>query len=623
MDLIDKVLLTKEEDWRKDYWCRPVHFEEFVTSKEQLGLVPLSPRQYDAIFKLIGRDPLKVFSMERIKHIGVFLWGKGSGKDYATSILIAYLFYLLLCMKSAHDFFDFPVEEGIDIINISPTAKQARKVFFSKFTARIVNWKWLMENFRVVRRGRLLKKCTGTRMEIRITDASVETANNIRCNSEHSEAGNYEGYNVLAAVLDETSAFDSEMETITDGSGDVVDIGKAEFIYNTLRTSAISRKLPWLMVIISFPRMQGDWTIRKFEEAVEDIKNNPDTSIFVAERGCTWEYNPRYVGEKTFRFEKWDVPLTFLSDFKSNPTDSKMRYCTEPPLTINAFFYAPKRIYDAIDEKIKPLIETVQEVVTLTDSNGKPVDYITHRVLSSMVGVDRTKAFALHGDLSISKDSTIIGVGHGEPCEAYSISYYEHDGKQVVKNLNVRIVIDQLIMWQPSKGNIVSAMNVDEIVEHLVKMTGCKYLSFDMYQSQYFLEKAARQGIDSEKHNINDKDYVLFRNLLHAGAISIPAHVVQGDVYSKLIFEMEKLTYDGKRVDHLPQYSKDVCDVVCGIVRAIATGLAKATDSFSFTFAGPEIFGDATPEELAIGQVRLPDEVIPGSESLLNNHWGL
>jgi hypothetical protein len=452
-------------------------------------------------------------------------------------------------------------------------------------------------------------------MEIRITDASVETANNIRCNSEHSEAGNYEGYNVLAAVLDETSAFDSEMETITDGSGDVVDMGKAEFIYNTLRTSAISRKLPWLMVIISFPRMQGDWTIRKYDEAIEDIKNNPEESIFVAERGCTWEYNPRFVGEKTFKFEKWEVPLTFQSDFLSNPADSKMRYCTEPPLTVNAFFYVPQRIYDAVDDNITNLIEVEEIIETLTDSNGKPVRYITQKVLSSSL-IDKTKAFTAHIDLSIRKDSTALGVGHGEPCEAYSVTYIEHDGKQVVKNLNVRVVIDQLILWVPSKGCVVSVMNVDEIVEHLTNLTGMKYISYDMYQSQFSLEKAARSGIDSEKHNINDKDYILFRNLLHAGAISFPRH-------PKLIFEMEKLTFDGKRVDHLPQYSKDVCDVVCGIVRAVATGLAKATDVFTYTFAGPEIFGDATPEQLAIGQVRLPEEVIPGSEGLLNNHFGL
>jgi hypothetical protein len=230
--------------------------------------------------------------------------------------------------------------------------------------------------------------------------------------------------------------------------------------------------------------------------------------------------------------------------------------------------------------------------------------------------VDRTKAYALHGDLSISKDSTIIGIGHGEPCESYSVTYVDADGKQVVKNFSVRVVIDQLIMWEPTKTAIVSSTNVDEIVEELTDLTGLKYISFDQYQSQFFLEKAVRKGIDSEKHNINDRDYLLFRNLLHAGKITFPRH-------KKLIFEMEKLSYDGKRVDHLPQYSKDVCDVVCGIVRAVATGLAKATDTFTFTFAGPEIFGEATPEQLALGQMRLPDEVIPGSESWLNNGWGL
>jgi hypothetical protein len=620
MDILDRVLFTTNEDWRRDYWSKPVTLGDFITSKEHLNLVPLSPRQYEALYKIIGHDPLKVFSMERIKHVGVFLWGKGSGKDYATSILIAYLFYLLLCMHDAHRYFSFPVEEGIDIINISPTAKQARKVFFSKFTARIVNWNWLMQNFRVVRRGKLLKKCVGNRMEIRITDASVETSNNIRCNSEHSEAGNYEGYNVLAAVLDETSAFDTEMEATTDGSGEIVDTGKAEFIYNTLRTSAISRKLPWLMIIISFPRMQGDWTIRKYDEAIADIEANPDTSIYVAERGCTWEYNPRYVGEPTFHYEKWDIPLTFKSDFLSNPSDSKMRYCTEPPLTINAFFHQPQRIYDAIDANIKPIVEVEEIVETLLDSNGKPVQYLTQKVCNAAC-VDRTKAWALHVDLSISGDTTTLVLGHGEPCEAYSVSYFDTshklDQRQVVKELRVRVVIDQVIIWDPRKTkSVVSVMNVDDVVEGLVHLTGMRYLSYDMYQSQYSLEKAFRGGVDSEKHNIKDADYLLFRNLLHAGAISIPKH-------AKLIQELEKLSYDGKRVDHLPQYSKDIADGVAGVIRAVATGLAKPTDNFNFVFAGPEIFGDFSGLEGKIGQVVLPPDVVPGSEGLLFNSWGL
>ena len=104
--------------------------------------------------------------------------------------------------------------------------------------------------------------------------------------------------------------------------------------------------------------------------------------------------------------------------------------------------------------------------------------------------------------------------------------------------------------------------------------------------------------------------------MLHAGAISIPKH-------AKLIQEMEKLSYDGKRVDHLPQYSKDCADGVAGVVRAIATGLAKPTDDFNFTFCGNELFGDFSGLEGQLGQVVLPPDVVPGSEGFLANSWGM
>ena len=86
---------------------------------------------------------------------------------------------------------------------------------------------------------------------------------------------------------------------------------------------------------------------------------------------------------------------------------------------------------------------------------------------------------------------------------------------------------------------------------------------------------------------------------------------------------MQKLVFDGRRVDHLPTESKDIVDTVCGVVRAIATGLAKPTDTFSYVFAGPEIFGAPTDDEIYSRLPKLPDEAIPGSSSFLDNMWGL
>ncbi|VVB50678.1 Uncharacterised protein [uncultured archaeon] len=597
--LIDQILFTDTETWRADYWCKPVHFREFVTSKEHLHQAGLSPRQYDAIFQLIGDDPVKVFSMDRVKRVGVFLWGKGSGKDYVTSVLQAYLFYILLCMKDPHAYFDFPQEENIDIMNVAPTAQQARKIFFSKFTSRIKNWKWLLDNFKVSFRGAPLRRSCGSRMEVRITDAAVETANNIRCNSLHSEAGNFEGYNVLFFCMDEASEFEDKFETVRSGD-EIINVGKAEIIYNTLLTSAVSRKLPWLGVIISFPRRVDDFTIRMYENSQKG-----DGGILLGVRGCTWEFNPRYNGEPTFRFEQWDVPISFKTHFETDPLNSRMKFCTVPPIILNRFFYNDERIQSAIDNSIEPLLTTVDEIQEITDASGKKVKFVIKRILASNISrVDRTRAWAIHVDLSISGDSTTVVIGHGEPCNIAS-TFVDDTGKTVNTTIKNIIVIDQILVWEPDLKHqaVVSHMNVDEVIESLVGMTGCRYISYDQYQSQYVLEKAVRNGMDSEKHNINTKDYVLYRNMLWAGAVRYPKH-------TKLLFETERIVWDGKKPDHLPIYSKDVVDSAIGITRAIAEGLAKAQENMIYTFMDDRIFTGIDPNDNKVNFPVFPPEVL-------------
>jgi hypothetical protein len=583
-DILDSVLYGESEKWRKDYWCKPVEFQDFVISKEHLNQQGLSPRQLDAIFQLIGRNPLEVFSMSREKHIGIYLWGKGSGKDYVTTVLQAYLFYLLLCMKDPHAYFDFPESENIDLLNVAPSAQQARSIFFSKLTARIKNWKWLLANFKVSFRGSPLPRCTGNRMEVRIKDTEVETSNNIRCISLHSEAGTFEGYNVLFFAMDEASEFEDRFETVRSGD-EIINVGKAELIYNTLLTSAVSRKLPWLGIIISFPRRVDDFTIRMYENAIK----NPD-GIALGVRGCTWDFNPRYEGEPTFRFEQWDVPVSLKVHFENDPSNSRMKFCTVPPIILNRFFYNDERIMSAIDNTIEPILETMDDILDISDANGKKVKYVIKRIQTSRI-VDKRKAYAIHADLSISGDSTTVAIGHGEPCNIQS-TFVNEDGKTEVKTLQTRIVIDQIFIWEPDlkQRAIVSHINVDELLESLTGSTGCRYVSYDQYQSQYVLEKAARNGIESEKHNINTKDYVLFRNMLWAGAVSYPNS-------PKLIFELQRIIWDGRKPDHLPIFSKDVVDSVIGVTRAIASGLAKPQDEMIYTFMPNTIFSGILPED--------------------------
>jgi len=127
---------------------------------------------------------------------GVFV--HNSGKDLVASCMQAYLVYLLLCMHSPQEYFQFPVSEPIDIVNVAYNAREAKEVFFAKFKARIKNWRWLRERYTLVESGRMLNKFVkGTTSYVRIGENNIKFPHLIRANSEHSQASSYEGYNIL------------------------------------------------------------------------------------------------------------------------------------------------------------------------------------------------------------------------------------------------------------------------------------------------------------------------------------------------------------------------------------------------------------------------------------------
>jgi hypothetical protein len=137
----------------EDFEERPVMIEEFVTSKDYLGLPPLSEYQYTAI-----RAMSQIYKKETLIHLYgeetankrwkqtmnevILQLGKGSGKDYMSTIAVSYIVYLLLCLKDPATYYGKPPGDSIDIINIAINADQAKRVFFDNFKKRIENSPW-------------------------------------------------------------------------------------------------------------------------------------------------------------------------------------------------------------------------------------------------------------------------------------------------------------------------------------------------------------------------------------------------------------------------------------------------------------------------------------------------
>jgi len=325
-DLID--MLDGEEFDEK-----PVDLKTFVRSPEYLGLPELSDYQYiliekssqiykeSTLIKLFGEEEGRIRFKQTANEIVAQL-GKGSGKDYCSTIATAYIVYLLLCLKDPATYYGKPPGDSIDIINIAINSQQASNVFFKGFKTRIEKSPWFAGKY------------TDKAAEIKFDKA-------ITVHSGHSEREAWEGYNVIVVILDEISGFAIDNTT----GHDQAKTGSA--IYDMYRASVDSRFPDFgKVILLSFPRYKNDYIQQRYNAVVaevetvvrdhkfkmdEDLPDGTEGNEFVVE----WEEDhiisykiPRVYA---IRRPTWDInPVRKIDDFKvaffTNPLDALSRF---------------------------------------------------------------------------------------------------------------------------------------------------------------------------------------------------------------------------------------------------------------------------------------------------------
>ncbi len=577
LSVIDQIM-DGERAWQLDYWTEPLTFEEFVTSPDHMKNARLSAKQLEIVTDFIGTDPKAIFSKDSTrKNLAVWALGKGAGKNMMGTILQAYLFYVLLCKRDATGYFGFPDGESIDMINVAASAAQAKRNFFDKFTRRIKSWKWIKENYTIVQHGKPVSEPEKSRGNIRITEDSVEYDGGIRCISAHSDSKGYEGYSVIFFAMDEASSWETEYIEVE--GGEQVAVSKAHTIFDTLRTSAISRSWKWGGLVISYPRNEDDFTLQLAQDILDGKK---DGCAVIA---ATWEIKPMHLWTSTETFEHkverpWGTKLIYPpkdleSEFRDYPQQSELKYACIPSRTKAYFIYNNIKIHECSVEK-EPIVKLKKlEIISPTVGNSKQTAYWGYEFLG-VEGFKPDTDYYCHIDLSISSDTAVLGIGHGEPFSAEVILPNE-DGDVQHTWVSQKVVIDQLIEWVPDNQHLVSSLNVDEIMRKIDEILKFRFVRADQYNSNYILEKIARKGKKADMHNVNNKDYFLLRALIHANAIEYPKSPT-------LLLELEKLIWNGRRVEHTIAAGKDRSDVVAGLSASILGSLGDKRKKVSMYF---------------------------------------
>jgi hypothetical protein len=518
----------------------PVDVKTFVESPDYLGQPPLSVIQYDIVEAmsqiyrkedledLMGREAGAQHYAKYTKNEIILQLGKGSGKDFVSTVACAYVVYKLLCLKDPARYFGKPSGDAIDIINVAINAEQAKNVFFKGFKTKIEKSPWFA--------GKYDPKVN-----------SIGFDKSITVYSGHSERESHEGLNLFMAVLDEISGFATEV-----GTGN--DQGKtADNIYKAFRGTVDSR-FPDLgkVVLLSFPRYQGDFISKRYEDVImdkdvierrhkfiinEELPEGPDNEFEIV-----WEEDhiKSYKYPRMFALKRptWEVnPTRKIDDFKiaflTDIGDAMMRFLCTPTHSSDAFFKQKDKL---------------EKCMTLRN----PID--NHRRFDVGFKPDPDKVYYIHADLAQKHDKCAVAIAHVERWVNIQVI---KDYEQVAPI----VIVDAVAWWEPK---IEGPVNLSEVKNWIINLRREGFnigtVSFDRWQSFDIQQELKAVGMRTDTVSVAKKHYEDLAMMIYEERIAMP-------MIPLLLEEMSELKImNNNRVDHPRKKSKDLADAVCGAV---------------------------------------------------------
>lgn len=519
----------------------PVDAKTFVEGEDYLAQPPLSDVQYDIVeamsqiykkedlIDMLGTEEGTRYYNKYTKNEIILQLGKGSGKDFTSTVACSYIVYKLLCLKDPARYFGKPSGDAIDIINVAINAQQAKNVFFKGFKTKIERSPWFA--------GRFYAKAE-----------SIEFDKGLTVYSGHSERESHEGLNLILAVLDEISGFASEV-----GTGN--DQGKtADNIYKAFRASVDSR-FPDLgkVALLSFPRYPGDFISQRYDDVIAEKEvvtkqhtfvMNPDLPEEQSGNSLSieWEEDTivsyKYPGVFALKRPTWVVnPTRKIDDFKlafyTDLGDAMQRFACIPTFASDAFFKQQ---------------EKVRAAMTLRN----PLD--TSRRFEETFVPDPDKVYYVHADLAQKHDKCAVAIAHVDKWVNIQVV---RDYEQIAPI----VVVDAVAWWEPRVEGPVDLSEVKQWIQNLRRIGfNIGMVSFDRWQSFDIQNELKAIGMRTDTVSVAKKHYEDMAMLIYEERLAMPA--------IELLFEelTELKIVKQNKVDHPRKSSKDLADAVCGAV---------------------------------------------------------
>jgi hypothetical protein len=524
----------------------PVELEEFCYSERFLALPQLSEYQItclramtqvykkDTLIRWLGEEE----GLKRYKQTNkevILQLGKGSGKDFMSTIAVSYVVYLLLCLRDPAAYYGKPSGNAIDILNIAINSQQAKNVFFKGLRERVEKCPWFLNGPK------------GRRFNVKAE--SIEFNKNITCHSGHSEREAWEGYNVIMVILDEISGF------ALDSTSGHSQAKTASDIHKMYKASVSSRFAEFgKVLLLSFPRFRNDYIQQMYDKAVasKTIFQRSETLILNEELPedspnnritIEWEEDhiESYTMDRTFAMRRpsWEMnptmPLDGLKgDFFTDMIDSLSRFACMPPDAVDGFFRNRAKVETAFSNDN-----------IAVDESGQFAPWFVP---------DENITYYIHVDLAQKHDHCVVAMAH---VNDWTASALYQGGETTVKP---SVVVDMIMYWTPSKTNVIALDTVrDFILEVYHKGFNIGLVTFDRWNSTDIINELTANGLPAELLSVKKAHYQDFH-------LMVSEERVKGPYLPLLIDEMMSLRLVKDKVDHPRTGSNDLSDATCGAI---------------------------------------------------------
>ena len=484
-------------------------------------------------------------------HTALFGGAIGSGKTYALQLIFLYELYVLSCMIDPHSEFGLDSDSKIVFAIQNRTERLAQDNDFATIKAMILKSPYFRKAFPPISRP---------------TKDRIHFGNNISIFAESGDFRAVLGLNAYVSFMDETDYMTVSSDSVKAADGKIYD--QAKEMFNVARSRQQSRFYLCGRQRSKILLASSAHYIGAFSSTVE-AEAKQDAGIFVWKRAIWEARDPRHYSDEVFHVFAGDQardPHVLGSDDVVDAKDRHLIITAPVDFLPNARRDIFKFLMDDAGIAVQPASTFITDKDQLSQAfrtesilsrqsitSGEPIVLNADNILNP--GAQRF----CHLDLSKSRDSTGIGIGH--------VSHFDEIIRGDTGELLPFIVIDAVLEIRPPKHSEIDYGRIRQLLYAIRRHIPLVRVTADQAFSADLLQQLAVQGFSVGLQSVDrgTGPYQTLKESIADGRLSLPKH----DVLHRELIDLQ-INWKRGKIDHPVNGSKDCADSVAGVVYGLS-----------------------------------------------------